>query len=137
MTTDVKGTYDDPNLLIVREARMNQVQSPSASLTDFAVFRCRNKCIVKTVCVHCTSLPSAITTWSLQIMRGTSTIATKTITAFSVVGDLSAIITLISSNTLTSLGEYFGVELDSTEKGKFNVIWEYQILPGATYANQA
>lgn len=126
-------TYDNPNFSIIRESRLNAVQSPSASLTDFAHFRCRNKCIVKTVTVHCKSLPSAITTWSLQVMRGASTIAAKTISSFSVVGDLSAIITLTSSNTLNSAGESINLELDSTEKGKFDVIYEYQILPPATF----
>lgn len=128
--------YDDPNFTIIREQRFVAVQSPSASLTDFAVFRCRNKCIVKTVVVHCRSLPSAATSFSLQVMRGaSSTIAAKSITSFSVVGDMSAIITLTSSNTLTSAGEYFGIELDGTEKGKFDVIYEYQLLPPASYGN--
>lgn len=125
--------YDDPNFTVIREARLTNNQSPAASLTDFAVFRCRNKCIVKTVTVHCSSLPSAATTFSLQVMRGASTIAAKTISSFSVVGDLSAIFTLVSSNTLTSLGESISLELDSTEKGKFNVIYEYQLLPPASY----
>jgi len=124
-------SYDNPNFTIVREARMYGAQSPAASLTDFAVFRCRSKCIVKTISVHCRSLPSAITTFSLQVMRGASTIAAKTVTSFSVVGDLSAIFTLNSSNTLTSLGESISLELDSTEKGKFDVIYEYQLLPPA------
>ena len=59
----------------------------------------------------------------------THTIAAKTIASFSVVGDLSAVITLVSSNTLPTLGAYFSLELDSTEKGKFDVVWEYQLLP--------
>ena len=128
-------SYDHPNFIITREDRQNLVQSPSASLTDFALFRTRNKCIVTAVTVHCRSLPSAITSWSLQVMRtgatGTSThtIAAKTITSFSVTGDLSAVITLTSSNTLATLGAYFSLELDSTEKGKFDVVWEYQFLP--------
>lgn len=131
----MKGAYDHPNFTVIREDRQNAVQSPSASLTDFAHFRSRNKCIVKAVTVHCKSLPSAITSWSLQVMRtgatGTSThtIGAKTITSFSVVGNLSATITLVSSNTLTSAGAYFSLELDSTEKGKFDVIWEYQLIP--------
>lgn len=128
-------SYDHPNFIIVREDRMLAVQSPSASLTDFALFRSRNKCIVTAVTVHCQSLPSAATSWSLQVMRtgatGTSThtIGAKAITSFSVVGDLSATITLNSSNTLTSSGAYCSLELDTTEKGKFNVVWEYQFLP--------
>lgn len=127
-------SYDDPNFAIIKEARLNQIQSPAASLTDFAVFRCRNRCVVKTVTVHCHSLPSAVTTWSINVMRGATTVKTFAVTSFSVVGDLSAVITLASSNTLNSLGESISLELDTTEKGKFNVIYEYQVLPpNATY----
>lgn len=129
------GRYDHPNFTVIRESHMKSVQSPSASLTDFAHFRSRNKCIVTAVTVHCASLPSAITSWSLQVMRtgatGTSThtIAAKTLTSFSVVGDISAVLTLVSSNTLPSLGAFVSLELDSTEKGKFDVVWEYRLLP--------
>lgn len=129
--------YDDPNFTVIREARLNVVQSPATSLTDFAHFRCRNKCIVRSVTVHCTSLPSAATTWSLQVMRGSSTIGAKTVTSFSVIGDLSATITLTSSNTLLSASESISLELDTTEKGKFDVIWEYQLLPPVTHGTQA
>jgi len=132
MAQDLKSHYDDPNFVVVRTVNMAAVQSPSASLTDFAHFRCRNKCIVKAVTVHCKSLPSAITTWSLQVMRGATTIGAKTVSSFSVVGNLSATITLASSNTLSSAGESISLELDSTEKGKFDVIWEFQLLPPAT-----
>lgn len=123
------GRYDHPNFTLTRESHMPGVQSPAASLTDFAHFRSRNKCIVTAVTVHCKSLPSAITTWSLQVMRGASTIGAKTVSSFSVVGDLSATITLASSNTLASAGASISLELDSTEKGKFDVVWEYEFLP--------
>lgn len=134
-TSRVQSTYrgyDNPNFTITRQVNMPAVQSPSASLTDFAHFRCRNKCVVKAVTVHCKSLPSAITTWSLQVMRGATTIGAYTVTSFSAVGDLSATITLTSSNTLLSAGESISLELDSTEKGKFDVVWEYTLLPEAT-----
>jgi hypothetical protein len=126
MTTN--KIYDSPEFTVTKESRMCSVQSPVASLTDFAHFRSRNKCIVTAVTVHCKSLPSAITTWSLQVMRGATTIAAKTVSAFSVVGDLSATLTLTSQNTLLSAGESISLELDSTEKGKFDVVWEYQNL---------
>ena len=131
----MKGSYDHPNFTIIRDARLFLIQSPSASLTDFGHFRSRNKCIVKAVTLHCRSLPSAITSFSIQVMRtgatGTSThtIAAKTVTSFSVVGDLPGTITLTSSNTLTSIGAYMSIELDGTEKGKFDILWEYQLIP--------
>ena len=124
--------YAHPNFTVVREARMNQIQAPAASLTDFAIFRCRHKCVVKSVTIHCTSLPSAATTFSVQIMRGATTIAAFTQSSFSAVGDMSITKTLISSNTLLSASEYIGIEFDTTEKDKFDVIWEYEILPPAT-----
>ena len=124
--------YDHPNFTVRREAHLGVVQSPSTSLTDFAHFRCRNKCVVTHVMVTCTSLPSAITTWSLQVMRGATTIAAHTVTTFSALGDdLSAgfVITLVSSNTLASVGNSVSLELDATEKGKFDVVWEYRLIP--------
>lgn len=128
--------YDHPTFLVTQQNTLKGEQGAAASLTDFAIFRCRNKCVVTHVTVSCVSLPSAATSWSLQVMRtgatGTSshTIATKTITSFSVVTDLSAAcITLASSNTLATLGAYFSLEMDGTEKGKFDVIWEYRLIP--------
>ena len=126
MTT---GRYDHPSFTVVREARFSKVQSPSASLTDFAHFRSRNKCVVTHAIVHCISLPSAVTTWSINVMRGATTVKSFAVTSFSVVGDLSAIITLASSNTLLSAGESISLELDTTEKGKFDVVYEYRLLP--------
>jgi len=77
---------------------------------------------------------AGVTTWSLQVMRtgatGTSThtIAAKTISSFSAVGVLGTI-TIASSNTLTTAGAYFSLETDGLEKGKFDVIWEYRLVP--------
>lgn len=133
---DIHNDYAEPNFTIIREARFLDNQAPAASLTDFAVFRCRNKCIVKAVTVHCSSLPSAATTFSVQVMRGASTIAAYTQSSFSVVGDMSITFTLTSSNTLTSAGEFINLELDGIEKGKFDVIYEYQLLPGASFPVQ-
>ena len=121
--------YDHPRFTTLREAHMPAVQAPAASLTDFAHFRSKNKCIVTHVLVHCKSLPSAATSWSLQVMRGATTIAAKTISSFSVVGDMSALIPITADNTLLSAGESIALEMDGTEKGKFDVVWEYQMLP--------
>lgn len=128
-------SYDHPTFLVTQQNMLKSQQGPAASLTDFAVFRCRNKCVVTHVTVACVSMTTTgVTTWSLQVMRtgatGTSThtIATKTISSFSGVGLLGTI-TLASSNTLTTAGAYFSLEQDSLEKGKFDVIWEYRLIP--------
>ena len=121
--------YDHPGFLVVQQCALPQVQSPAASLTDFAHFRSCGKCLVTSVIVSCTSLPSAATTWSINVMRGATTIKTFAVTSFSVVGDLAGqVITLASSNTLLSAGESISLELDTTEKGKFDVVYEYRLL---------
>ena len=124
-------TYDHPHFTVTREDHLNAVQGPAASLTDFAHFRCRNKCVVTHVTVTCTSLPSAVTTWSLYVMRdGTSTIATKTLTSFTSVINLSAaVMTIAAAGTLVSIGNYLSLQMDSTELGKFDVVYEYRMLP--------
>jgi len=123
--------YAHPNFTIRRETHLNAVQSPAASLTDFAHFRCRNKCLVTHVTVTCTSLPSAVTTWTLLVMRdGTSTAQKKTMTSFSVVGDLSAVVlTIASAGTMATIGNFMSLQLDTTEKGKFDVVYEYRFMP--------
>ena len=132
MAEVIKSTsYDHPHFTVTRESHLNAVQGPSASLTDFGHFRCRNKCVVTHVTVTCTSLPSAITTWSLYVMRdGASTIATKTLTGFTTVTQLSAVvITVVSSGTLATIGNFMSIQTDSTEKGKFDLVYEYRMLP--------
>ena len=123
--------YAHPNFTVRREAHLNAVQGPAASLTDFAHFRCRNKCVVTHVTVTCTSLPSAITTWTLLIMRdGTSTANKVALTGFTSVINLSATVTTIASaGTMATIGNYMSLQTDSTEKGKWDVVYEYRFLP--------
>jgi len=122
------GRHDHPNFTVRQQVNMPAVQGPAASLTDFAHFRSRNKCIVDYIHVQCTSVPSAATSWSLQVMRGTTTIAAHPITSFSVVGSVH-IFTLASLNTLSSIGQCISLEMDGTEKGKFDIMYEYRLLP--------
>lgn len=122
------NAYDHPHFTITREAHLGVVQSPSTSLTDFAHFRCRNKAIVTHVIVTCTSMPSAATSFSLQVMRGATTIAAFTVTSMSAVGAIAQqVITLASSNTIVSATDAISLELDGTEKGKFDVVYVYRM----------
>ncbi len=123
--------YDHPNFTVRRQETLNFVTAAQASLTDFAHFRTRNKAVVTHCIVTCRSLPSAATTWSLYVMRdGASTIATKTVTGFSALSGLSAaVITIASSGTLASATNFMSLQMDTTEKGKFDVVWEYVFLP--------
>jgi len=124
----MNGRQDHPNFTVIRQVNMCAVQGPSASLTDFAHFRARNKCIVDYIHVQCTSLPSTATSWSLQVMRGATTIAAFTVSSFSAVGSLH-IFTLASLNTLASIGASISLEMDGTERGKWDVMYEYRLVP--------
>lgn len=123
--------YDSPNFTIRRQETLKTQQGPAASATDFAIFRTRNRAIVTHAIVTCLSLPSAATTWSLRVMRdGATTIATKILTGFSAVAGLSAaVITIAADGTLNSVSNFVSLEMGTTEKGKFDVVWEYQLLP--------
>ena len=60
---------------------------------------------------------------------GGSTVATKTLTSFSNVSGLSAaVITIAADGTLLSIGNYMCLHTDTTEKGKFDVIYEYRLV---------
>ena len=126
-----QGRLDHPNFTLIRQVNMPAVQAP-VSLTDFAHFRSRNKCIVDYVSVHCTSLPSVgATTWSLQVMRGTDTIAAFTLSSFVAVGSINTF-HLTSENTLASIGVSISLELDGDDHGKFDVMYEFRLLPDLT-----
>jgi hypothetical protein len=123
--------YDHPNFTVRRQQYYDNVQAPDTSATDFAIFRTRNKAIVTNCIVTCRSLPSAKTTWSLRVMRGgATTIAMYVLSGFSLVAHLSAVeIAITADNTLASAGNFVSLEMGATDKGKFDVLWEYRFLP--------
>jgi hypothetical protein len=122
--------YDDANFTLLREERMPSVQA-GVSLVDFAHFMSRNKVIVHAVHVRIASAAS-VAGGSLVAVRSRSSSA-KTINSYSLTSATSAgsqfSITLASLNTITSLNDYIGLRLKSNDKGKWDVTYEYQILP--------
>lgn len=123
--------YDHPTHTTIQQCCMNVVQG-LAEDTNAGHFRSRNKCVVTHCIVTLTSLPSAGTTFTLMVVRNAATtIATVTVTGFSVLGDaLSAqIITLTTLNTLLSATETMSVRTDTVDKGKYDLVWEYRLIP--------
>jgi len=124
--------YDHPHFTIKRQETLNKVTAAQASATDFAHFRTRNKALVTHVIVSCQSLPSAATTWTLRVMRGgATTLVARTVSSFSALGDdlSAAVITIPADGTLNSVGNFISLEMGGTEKGKFDVTYEYRFIP--------
>ncbi len=122
--------YDDPNYTVLRETRYQGVQGP-ASLTDFAHFFSRNKVLVRCVIARLKSAASAAG-GSLHVARSAVTIASKVLTSATSAGSLQ-IFTLASLNTLHTITEMMSLRVSgAADKGKWDVIYEYDILPFAT-----
>ena len=121
--------YDDPNFTILRQSNIEG--SNVTSLTDFCKFVSRNKAIVHAVHWHLVSAASAAG-GSLVAVRSRSTSA-ATIKSYSLTSATSVgsygTMTLGSLNTVTSIGDYIACRVKSNAKGKWNITYEWQLLP--------
>ncbi|MDY6893896.1 MAG: hypothetical protein SVO01_00535 [Thermotogota bacterium] len=125
----VDKRYDDPHYNIMREARYSSVQGP-VSATDFAHFRSRSKVLLHAVHVKMMSAASG-TAGSLHYTRSAATLVSKTVSSASV--GFSMCITLTTNNTLHTISEIAAIRMTgAADKGKWDVIWEYEILPFST-----
>lgn len=125
-----KGTisqYDDPNFTVLREHFRKAVQGP-ASVTDFAQFFSRNKILVRAVHAKLASAASAAG-GTLHVTRSAVTISSKTLVSATSAGSITSF-TLTTLNTLHTITEIMALRVSgAADKGKWDVIYEYQILP--------
>ena len=120
--------YDHPHFTISRESRMAAVQGP-ASAVDFAHFRSRNKVLLRAIHVNLRSAGS------LHYTRSAVTLASKTISSASV--GYSAVLTLTTNNTLHTISEVAAIRITgAADKGKWDVLYEYDILYPSTHLGQ-
>ena len=119
------GAYDHPYFQILFERAFTKVQGP-ASATDFAHFMSRNKVLLRAVHVWMRSAASS-TAGTLHFTRSAVTIASKTVTSASV--GYSICITLTTNNTLSTITEVGALRMTgAADQGKWDVLWEYQVL---------
>jgi len=130
--------YDDPNFQIIRQVNIPaQAQAP-VSLTDFSHFQCRNRCIVHAVSFRLKSAASVAggSIVAVRCRNTPSNSSVQTINSYSLISATSAgsmgTITLASLNTLESISDYIAVRLKSNDKGKWDIMYEYQLLPSGT-----
>ena len=123
--------YTHPSYTTIQQCCLNYVQG-GAEDTNVGVFRSRHKCVVTHIIVTLTSLPSAGTTFSMMAIRNAATtVYTSTASSFSVLGNAltAEIFTLTTLNTLLSATETMSVRTDTVDKGKFDLVYEYSLLP--------
>jgi hypothetical protein len=125
------GTYSHPYFTEMKEMWLNKVQGP-ASVTDFAHFCSRNKVLVRAVHLWLRSDASG-TAGSLHVCRSGVTIASKALAGYEVSAEYYACMTLTTLNTLHTITEIVSLQVSGTaDRGKVDVLYEYQILYPAT-----
>lgn len=128
------GTYSDVQYTGLREMWMNVVQAPAASVTNFAHFASRNKILIRAAHVWLRSAASG-TAGSMHVMRSTVTIASKVMSSLADAGTYHCI-TCTTLNTLSTITEMAALRASGNEKGKFDVMYEYQVLYPATFIGE-
>ena len=129
LNNELEG-YSHPIYTELQEARYCAVQA-GASTAPFAYFRSRNKVIIRAVHAIVASACSAAA-GTLCFYRSGVSIAPKTIASGNSVG-YSLCITLTTLNTLNTITEVAYLRVDgASDKGKWDVIWEYDVVYPAT-----
>jgi len=125
------GSYSHSDYTGLRECWMNKVSAAQASATDFAHFATRNTVLVRAVHIWLRSACSG-TAGSMHVSRSAVTIASKTMASLADAGTYFCF-TLTSSNTLHTITEVMALRASGNEKGKFDVLYEYQVLYPSTF----
>jgi hypothetical protein len=125
----ISMSYDHPHYTVVRQISLDKIAGGSTSLVEFARFRCRTKALVRFVHVYCRSAPSAAS-GQVSVSRQGSIIKTQTISTASLVAGQSFLFTLTSCNTLETITDTVGIQLGGTDKGDWDVLYEFQVLAG-------
>lgn len=124
------GSYSHSDYTGLKQAWLNKVQGPAASVTDFAHFSSRNKILIRAAHLFVRSTASN-TAGTMFVTRSGVTIATKTMASMADAGTYHCI-TCTTLNTLSTITELIALRQANNEKGKFDVCYEYQILYPST-----
>jgi hypothetical protein len=125
------GTYSHSDYTGLKECFLNKVQM-AASLTHAAHFASRNKVLVRAVHVWVRSAASAAG-GSLHVTRSEVTIASVTLASATTTGTYHCL-TCTTLNTLNTITEVMSLEVSgAADKGKLDVLYEYQVLYPSTF----
>lgn len=121
-------SYDHPHYNIVRQQSIFNLRS-NESAVAMCHFRTRQKALVRHVTVRCISAPSVASGQIAILRNNATTLKTHTVSTASLVASAFFQYTCVSSNTLETITDYMNITLSGTDKGKWEVIYEYQMLP--------
>ena len=129
--------YDSPAFSGLKEAHYVGV-SQNVSAVAFAHFRTRNKAIVRYVNVRLQSACSAAagTVCVVRVINHPSNTSAQTLATMTMVSATSAgtiwTYTLTTNNTVTSIHDAIYLYSTGCDKGKFGVVYEYNLIPPIT-----
>jgi len=131
---DQIGSYSDPQFTALRQNCMHVQGAPTTALS-WACFASRNTVLVNRVYVRCISSPSA--TAGTLCVHFTDTDATVTtlqaMTASAVSATWNTTFSF-TAKTLATITQYLSLaSTGGVDKGDWMVVYEYQVLPPATY----
>lgn len=138
VTGDQVGSYSHSYFTTQQETYMGNVVAAQASATAWGHFRSRNKVIVSRVSLVCRSTPSA-TAGSLHVVyldTGGSVNTLKTLTLASCTLGWATTLSF-TGKTLSTLTEAIALIQQNTEKGDFDLVYEYQVLFDASASTYA
>jgi len=124
------GSYSHSDYTGLKEVWINKVQM-GACVTPVAQFSSRNKILVRAMHVWTRSAASGSAA-SLTVTRSGVTIASKVGASLNATG-IYFCVTCTTLNTLSTITEQVGFQLDTGDKGKWDVMYEYQVLYPSTH----
>jgi len=134
-TGDTVGSYSHPYFTGQNEAYMPNTVAAQASATAWGHFRSRNKLLVSRVSLYCVSAPSA-TAGSLHVVHLDTGATATTLASLTLASCVAGYATTLSftGKTLGTITEAIALLNQNTEKGDFDLVYEYQVLYDTNYA---
>jgi len=121
--------YDHPNYTVVRTYHSGS--NDMASAVGMATFRSRVACVVTRLVMAVESV-SSVAKVTFTVERGGSVNTTYTLASCTTVGNITQVSLDI---TLLSAGDLLAVKHNDT--GDYTILYEYQVLPGQSFAVRA
>jgi hypothetical protein len=128
-------SYSHPYYTMLHKDASYNAAAGAASGTAWGYFRSRNKVLVSRVSIVCRSTPSA-TNGTLKVFQndtaGTALATVKTLTVSQCSAGWATSLSW-TAVTLETLTQYMSMKFENNEKGKFDIIYEYQICYPVNY----
>lgn len=126
--------YDHPNYTVMRQEVKAGVHTAGNVVQPLLTFRSRVACIVTGISVVLDSI-AGTATLILTLLHNGSVAAVLTLSNSA--NEVAREFTLSVNRTLTALTDRFEISCDDHDDGTMTVVYQYKIVPGATYSLNA